>query len=180
MRAEPWLDEIRHGINQANSFGCDYCATTRRKRDVACWPILLKKSKIQRLRKSREGRFFVVSGAASLCRTGTRTYGCFCVNRCGPSHRRAWDAPAALKKFVRQPKRTFSTVSTQSGHVFGRKAAGQSNWSFLHGQSRPLFYAPDRRCANVGTCLRLSARQQRHPLTRWVAGFAQNSTAGIP
>jgi hypothetical protein len=34
MRAEPWLDEIRHGINQANSFGCDYCATTRRKGDV--------------------------------------------------------------------------------------------------------------------------------------------------
>jgi hypothetical protein len=44
MRAEPWLDEIRHGINQANSFGCDYCATTRRKRDVACWQILLQKS----------------------------------------------------------------------------------------------------------------------------------------
>jgi hypothetical protein len=20
------------------SFGCDYCATTRRKRDVVCWP----------------------------------------------------------------------------------------------------------------------------------------------
>jgi hypothetical protein len=37
MRAEPWLDETRHGINDAISFGCDYCATTRRKRDVACW-----------------------------------------------------------------------------------------------------------------------------------------------
>jgi len=37
MRAEPWLDETMHGINQAISFGCDYCATTRRKRDVACW-----------------------------------------------------------------------------------------------------------------------------------------------
>jgi len=36
MRAEPWLDEIRHGINPSISFGCDCCATTRRKRDVAC------------------------------------------------------------------------------------------------------------------------------------------------
>jgi hypothetical protein len=39
MRAEPWLDKIRHGINPSISFGCDYCATTRRKRDIACWPI---------------------------------------------------------------------------------------------------------------------------------------------
>jgi hypothetical protein len=39
MRAEPWLDEIRHGINLSISFGCDYCATTRRERDVACWSI---------------------------------------------------------------------------------------------------------------------------------------------
>jgi len=37
MGAEPWLDEIRRGINLSISFGCDYCATTRRKRDVACW-----------------------------------------------------------------------------------------------------------------------------------------------
>src|SRR5579863_1090318 len=29
--------EIRHVINPAISFGCDYCATTRRKRDVAGW-----------------------------------------------------------------------------------------------------------------------------------------------
>jgi hypothetical protein len=30
-------DETRHGINHAISFRCDYCATTRRKYDVACW-----------------------------------------------------------------------------------------------------------------------------------------------
>jgi hypothetical protein len=35
MRADPWLNDVRHGINPAISFGCDYCATTRRKRDVA-------------------------------------------------------------------------------------------------------------------------------------------------
>ena len=74
----------------------------------------MKKSKIERLRKSREGRCFAVSVAASRCRTGTRTYDRFCTNRCGPSHRRARDAPAARKNFVRQPKRTFSTVSTHS------------------------------------------------------------------
>src|SRR6476646_5569318 len=34
MGAEPWLDNIRHGINPSISFGSDYCATTRRKRDV--------------------------------------------------------------------------------------------------------------------------------------------------
>jgi hypothetical protein len=43
MRAEPWLDETRHGINHAISFGCDYCATTRRRCDVVCWQILSQK-----------------------------------------------------------------------------------------------------------------------------------------
>jgi hypothetical protein len=35
-------------------------------------PILLKKSKIERLRKSREGQFLTVSAAASLCKAGTK------------------------------------------------------------------------------------------------------------
>jgi hypothetical protein len=35
MTAEPWLHEIKHRITQAISFGCDYCATTRRKRAIA-------------------------------------------------------------------------------------------------------------------------------------------------
>jgi hypothetical protein len=73
--------------------------------------ILSKKSKIERLRKSREGRLFVVSVAASLSRTGTRTLLC---ESMWSSHRRAWHAPAALQHFVRQPKRTFSTVSVIS------------------------------------------------------------------
>jgi hypothetical protein len=30
MKAEPWLNVIRHGINHAISFGCDDYATTRR------------------------------------------------------------------------------------------------------------------------------------------------------
>jgi hypothetical protein len=73
--------------------------------------MLLKKSKIERLRKSRESRLLVVSAAARLCRTDTRVYDHFCGNRCGPSHCRARDAPAALKNFVRHPEKTFSTVS---------------------------------------------------------------------
>ena len=36
------------------------------------WRILLKKSKIEASEKSREGQFFIVSAAASLCRAGTK------------------------------------------------------------------------------------------------------------
>src|SRR6202140_5777678 len=60
-----------------------------------------------------------VFGCLRRCKalwTDTRVYDRFCGNRCGPSHCRARDAPAALKNFVRHPEKTFSTVSTQSGH----------------------------------------------------------------
>jgi hypothetical protein len=40
-----------------------------------------------------------------------------CVKRCGPSRRRLRSASAALKNFVRQPKKTFATLSAQSGHL---------------------------------------------------------------
>src|SRR3984893_8960878 len=53
------------------------------------WQILLKKSKIERLRKSREGRLLGLSAAARLFKTNTRVRGLVCVNRCGPSRRRA-------------------------------------------------------------------------------------------
>jgi hypothetical protein len=39
MTAEPWLHEIKHGITPTISFECDYCATTRRKRDITCWAL---------------------------------------------------------------------------------------------------------------------------------------------
>jgi len=81
-----------------------------------CWPILLKKSKIERLQKSREGRLFGLSAAARLFKTITGIRGCVCANRFGPSRRRAWNASAVLKNLVRRPKRTFSTLSTQLGH----------------------------------------------------------------
>jgi hypothetical protein len=80
------------------------------------WWILLKKSKIERLRKSREGRLLGLSAAARLFKTNTRVRGCVCVNRCGPSRRRAWNASTVLKNLVRRPRRTFSTLSVRSGH----------------------------------------------------------------
>jgi len=59
-------------------------------------PIVLKKSKIEGLRKSRECRMLMISAAARLCRIDASVDGRFCVNRCGPSHRSAWDARAVL------------------------------------------------------------------------------------
>jgi hypothetical protein len=52
-------------------------------------PILLKKSEIERLRKSRECRMLAISVAERRCRTVTSAGGRFCVNRCGPSYRGA-------------------------------------------------------------------------------------------
>ena len=46
--------------------------------------MLSKKSKIERLRKSREDQFFVVSATASLCRACTKVCDRFCLIRCGP------------------------------------------------------------------------------------------------
>src|SRR5258706_10430051 len=52
-----------------------------------------------------------------LARPDTKVRGRFCVKRCGPSRRRVRTASAVLKNFVRQPEKTFSTVSA----LFGRK-----------------------------------------------------------
>jgi hypothetical protein len=86
------------------------------ERHVRYVPILLQKSKIERPRKSRESRFLNASIAATLCSEDTKVGGRFCVKRCGPSHRRAQNAPAALENFVHQPKKTFATKSANIGH----------------------------------------------------------------
>jgi hypothetical protein len=78
------------------------------------WRILLKKSKIERLRKFRESRCLDISAAAMLARADTQVRGRFCGHRFGPSYRSEQTASAALKNFVRQPQKTFSTVSAQS------------------------------------------------------------------
>jgi hypothetical protein len=51
-----------------------------------------------------------------LARADTNVRGRFCVKRCGPSRRRVRNASAVLKKLVRQPEKTFSTVCDKSGH----------------------------------------------------------------
>jgi hypothetical protein len=83
-------------------------------------PILLKKSKIERLTKSRESRYLDVSPAAMLARGDTKVLGRFCERCCGPSRRGVRNASAVLKNFARQPEKTFSTVSAKNRH---RKAA---------------------------------------------------------
>src|SRR5262249_850631 len=76
--------------------------------------MLSKKSKIEQLPKSRKSRFLVASAAASLSRIRTKLCGRSFVIRRGPSHRRARNAPAVLKKFFHPPEKPFSTVSAIS------------------------------------------------------------------
>jgi hypothetical protein len=78
------------------------------------WRILLKKSKIERLRKSREGRLLGLSAAARLFKTNRTFRGRVCLNQCGPSRRRAWNASAVQKSVCRRPKGIFSTLSVTS------------------------------------------------------------------
>ena len=82
--------------------------------------MLSKKSKIEELRKSRKGQVLVVSVAASLCRACTKVCDRFAAIRCGPSRCPAWDPPAGLKIFVRQPEKTFSTASVKLRSRAGR------------------------------------------------------------
>jgi hypothetical protein len=87
-----------------------------RQVDVSYWQIVLQKSKIERLRKSREGRFLECSAAAMLFSVDTKVRGRFSEKRCGPPRRCARNASAALENFVCYPQKTFSTASTQLGH----------------------------------------------------------------
>src|SRR5260370_23876996 len=85
-------------------------------RNVLFAPILLKKSKIERLPKSRESRCLDVSTAAMLARGDTKVRGRFFERCVVPSRRGVRNASAVLKKFARQPEKTFSTVSATSCH----------------------------------------------------------------
>ena len=60
------------------------------------------------------GQFFIASAAASLRKGNAKVGDRFLVNRCGRQLRRARDAPGALKTFLRQLSKTFSTASTQT------------------------------------------------------------------
>jgi hypothetical protein len=52
------------------------------------------------------------------------------MKRYGPSRRRAQNASAALKIFVRHPKKTFATLSAPNGH------GPMSDMSLLSGEER--------------------------------------------
>jgi hypothetical protein len=110
--AEIWSHGVLELLQQI-PLKADSSRTSRHVRNV---PILLQKSKIERPRKSRESGFLDVSSAANLYRADRKDRGRFCVKRCGPSHRRAQSASAALINFVRQPKKTFSTLSANRRH----------------------------------------------------------------
>jgi hypothetical protein len=73
--------------------------------------IVLKNSKIAGLRKSRKCSALAIFAAARCCNIGTRASDRFCGNSCGPSHLSDRDAPAVLRIFSHQQKRTFSTQS---------------------------------------------------------------------
>ena len=78
---------------------------------VRSWQILLQKSKIEELQKSRESRLFDVFVAAGSCGIDTAAGGRSGAKRCGPSRRRVQNTRASLKNFTGQSKKTFSTLS---------------------------------------------------------------------
>ena len=76
-------------------------------------PIVLKNSKIAGLRKSRKRSVLAISTTARRCRINTRASDRFYGSSCGPSPRSESDAPAVLRIFSHQRKRTFSTQSNR-------------------------------------------------------------------
>src|SRR5258708_20853027 len=106
-----------------------------RREDFSCqpgsvhtWQLVLQMSKIERRRKSREGRILDDCDAATPCSSDTEVSGRSCGNQCGPSRPHAQNASAVLRNFRRQPKKTFATLSAQNGH------GAMSDLSPLYGQ----------------------------------------------
>jgi hypothetical protein len=79
--------------------------------------IVLKNSKIEQRKKSRESRSHGISAAVLLASATAGARDRFWMKRYGPSRRRAQNASVALKIFVRDPKKTFATISALSGHA---------------------------------------------------------------
>ncbi len=87
----------------------------RAKRTRAGLPQRLKRRVAERCDAPRRFAFPTVMSISPtrLIDDPTAVCGRFCVKRCGPSRRRI--APAVPKKFVRQSKRPFSTLSALFG-----------------------------------------------------------------
>src|SRR5438477_74714 len=60
------------------------------------------------------------NAASSLFNATTEVRDRFWIKRYGPSRRRAQNASAALRTFVRHPKKTFATISAPLRHADGR------------------------------------------------------------
>src|SRR5258708_38303594 len=52
----------------------------------------------------------------NAARPDTKVRGRFCAKQCGPSRRRVRTASVVLKNCVRQPEKTFATLSARSSH----------------------------------------------------------------
>src|SRR5260370_23246134 len=78
--------------------------------------ILLQKSKIQQPKKSRESRFLDFSVAASLFSATAKVGSRFLMKRHGHPCRRARNASAVIKLFVRHPQKNFYNLYAPKRH----------------------------------------------------------------
>src|ERR1700730_380259 len=76
--------------------------------------LVLQKSKIARRQKSRGSWFSDESLSATIFSADTKLPGRFSDKRFGPSRLCARNASAGPENFVRQPQRTFATLSARS------------------------------------------------------------------
>src|ERR1700722_14447698 len=75
------------------------------------------------LRKSRKRSVLAISATARRYRISTRASDRFYGNSCGPSPRSESDAPAVLRIFSHQRRRTFSTQSAKNRLMHRSKTA---------------------------------------------------------
>src|ERR1700743_1652180 len=76
MKAEPWLNVIRHGINHAISFRCDDCATTRRatvggQQSAGYWARSRRRPAVLLVMSLRRGPFDLPNVGADSCVVAT-------------------------------------------------------------------------------------------------------------
>jgi hypothetical protein len=80
-------------------------------RELRFAPNIVAKVENRTTQKTRQSRSWDLSAAAPLFNATTEVRDRFWMNRYGPSRRRALDASAAKRIFVRHPEKTFATIS---------------------------------------------------------------------
>jgi hypothetical protein len=93
----------------------------------------------------------------------TRVRNCFCVNRCGPSRRRAWNASAALKISIVSQK-TFSTLPAREWtfHIIKVRIPSLSCLARHLDRAQALLSPQDNRKGRRGSRFQLKYRKQPH------------------